>query len=92
MNHLKELIRAIPDYPKPGILFYDLTTLLKNPGGFHALVDNLCDHYAGNVVDVVVGIEARGFILLAKRLAALILPLRVGGQPRIARPRRRPTR
>jgi len=47
MNHLKELIRAIPDYPKPGILFYDLTTLLKNPGGFHALVDNLCDHYAG---------------------------------------------
>jgi len=66
MNHLKELIRAIPDYPKPGILFYDLTTLLQNPGGFHALVDNLCDHYAGNMVDAVVGIEARGFILLRR--------------------------
>src|SRR3977135_1736160 len=79
MNHLKELIRAIPDYPKPGILFYDLTTLLKNPGGFHALVDNLCDHYAGNVVDVVVGMEARGFIFapaLAYRLNAGFVPVR----------------
>ena len=44
MNHLKELIRAIPDYPKPGILFYDLTTLMQNPSGFHALVNNLCEH------------------------------------------------
>jgi len=79
MNHLKELIRAIPDYPKPGILFYDLTTLLQNPGGFHELVDNLCDHYAGNVVDAVVGIEARGFILapaLAFRLNAGFVPVR----------------
>src|SRR5437879_3937160 len=79
MNHLKELIRAIPDYPKPGILFYDLTTLLQNPGGFHALVDNLCDHYAGNMVDAVVGIEARGFILapaLAYRLNAGFVPVR----------------
>src|SRR5258708_20658733 len=79
MNHLKELIRAVPDYPKPGILFYDLTTLLQNPGGFHALVDNLCEHYAGNEVDAVVGIEARGFILapaLAFRLNAGFIPVR----------------
>src|SRR5260370_13112478 len=79
MNHLKELIRAIPDYPKPGILFYDLTTLLQNQAGFHALVDNLCDHYAGNEVDAVVGIEARGFILapaLAYRLNAGFIPVR----------------
>ncbi len=47
MNHLKELIREVPDYPKPGILFYDLTTLLKNPTAFHSLVDELCEHYEG---------------------------------------------
>ena len=79
MNHLKELIRAIPDYPKPGILFYDLTTLLKDPRGFHALVDNLCEHYVGNEVDIVVGVEARGFILapaLAFRLNAGFVPVR----------------
>jgi adenine phosphoribosyltransferase len=79
MNHLKELIRAIPDYPKPGILFYDLTTLMQNPGGFHALVNNLCEHYAGNEVDAVVGVEARGFILapaLAFRLNAGFIPVR----------------
>jgi len=44
---LKELIREVPDYPKPGILFYDLTTLLQNPAGFRSLVDMLCDHYSG---------------------------------------------
>src|SRR5260370_6947164 len=79
MDHLKALIRAIPDYPKPGILFYDLTTLLQNPAGFHELVDNLCDHYAGKSVDVVVGIEARGFIFapaLAYRLNAGFVPVR----------------
>jgi adenine phosphoribosyltransferase len=81
MNHLKELIRAIPDYPKPGILFYDLTTLLQDPRGFHELVDNLCDYYVGNDVDVdvVVGVEARGFILapaLAFRLNAGFVPVR----------------
>src|ERR1700680_3372219 len=79
MNHLKEFIREVPDYPKPGILFYDLTTLLKNPGAFHGLVDNLCEHYAGQKVDTVVGIEARGFILapaLAYRLNAGFVPVR----------------
>ncbi len=79
MNHLKELIREVPDYPKPGILFYDLTTLLKNAAGFHSLVDALCDHYAGHKVDAVVGIEARGFILapaLAYRLGTGFVPVR----------------
>ena len=78
-DHLKTLIRAIPDHPKPGILFYDLTTLLQNPAGFHELVDQLCDHYAGKSVDVVVGIEARGFIFapaLAYRLNAGFVPVR----------------
>jgi adenine phosphoribosyltransferase len=79
MNHLKELIREIPDYPKPGILFYDLTTLLRNATGFHSLVDALCNHYEGQHVDAVVGIEARGFILapaLAYRLGAGFVPVR----------------
>ena len=79
MNHLKEYIREVPDYPKPGILFYDLTTLLQHPVAFHDLVDALCAHYAGKKVDAVVGIEARGFILapaLAYRLQAGFIPVR----------------
>jgi adenine phosphoribosyltransferase len=79
MDHLKTLIREVPDYPKPGILFYDLTTLLQNPEGFHGLVDRLCGHYAGKPVDAVVGVEARGFILapaLAYRLGAGFIPVR----------------
>jgi adenine phosphoribosyltransferase len=59
MNHLKSLIREVPDYPKPGILFYDLTTLLKDKQGLHGLVDALCNHYANVQVDIVAGIEAR---------------------------------
>ncbi len=79
MNDLKKLIREVPDYPKPGILFYDLTTLLKDKQGFHALIDRLCDHYEGHTIDVVAGIEARGFIFapaLAYRLGAGFVPVR----------------
>jgi adenine phosphoribosyltransferase len=79
MDDLKKLIREIPDYPKPGILFYDLTTLLKDKNGFHSLVDKLCEHYLGRHVDVVAGIEARGFIFgpaLAYRLGAGFVPMR----------------
>jgi adenine phosphoribosyltransferase len=79
MDDLKKLIREIPDYPKPGILFYDLTTLLKDQRGFQKLVDRLCDHYADRKVDVVVGVEARGFIFapaLAYRLGAGFVPVR----------------
>jgi len=79
MDELKKLIREIPDYPKPGILFYDVTTLLKDRQGFHALVDKLCEHYSGRKVDIVAGIEARGFIFapaLAYRLGAGFVPVR----------------
>ncbi|MGH9712697.1 MAG: adenine phosphoribosyltransferase [Candidatus Acidiferrales bacterium] len=79
MDDLKKMIREIPDYPKPGILFYDLTTLLQEPRGFHSLVDQLCEHYNGRKVDVVAGIEARGFIFapaLAYRLNAGFVPVR----------------
>jgi len=79
MDDLKKMIREIPDYPKPGILFYDLTTLLQDPKGFHALVDRLCEHYNGKKVDVVAGIEARGFIFgpaLAYRMGAGFVPVR----------------
>src|SRR6516165_5349815 len=79
MNDLKKLIREVPDYPKPGILFYDLTTLLKDKKGFHALIDRLCEHYNSHTIDVVAGIEARGFIFapaLAYRLGAGFVPVR----------------
>jgi adenine phosphoribosyltransferase len=79
MNELKKLIREVPDYPKPGILFYDVTTLLKDKQGFRSLIDNLCEHYAGHTVDLVAGIEARGFIFapaLAYRLGAGFVPVR----------------
>jgi adenine phosphoribosyltransferase len=79
MEELKSLIRAIPDWPKPGILFYDLTTLLKDQRGFRKLIDQLCDHYNGKRVEVVAGIEARGFIFapaLAYRLGAGFVPVR----------------
>jgi adenine phosphoribosyltransferase len=79
MDDLKQLIREVPDYPKPGILFYDLTTLLKDKKGFRTLIDRLCKHYDGHKIDLVAGIEARGFIFapaLAYRLAAGFVPVR----------------
>jgi adenine phosphoribosyltransferase len=79
MQDLKKLIREVPDYPKPGILFYDLTTLLKDKNGFHSMIDRLCDHYQGRTIDIVAGIEARGFIFapaLAYRLGAGFVPVR----------------
>ena len=79
MEDLKKLIREIPDYPKPGILFYDITTLLKDKEGFHLMIDRLCQHYEGHHIDLVAGIEARGFIFapaLAYRLKAGFVPIR----------------
>src|SRR5881394_1133073 len=78
-DHLKELIREVPDFPKKGILFYDITTLLKDKTGFATLIDALAEHYMKNRVDIVVGIEARGFIFgpaLAYRLNAGFVPVR----------------
>lgn len=79
MNQLKTLIREIPDYPKPGILFYDITTLLKHPSGLRAVIDALRAHFAGHGIDRVVGIEARGFIFapaVAYALSAGFVPMR----------------
>jgi adenine phosphoribosyltransferase len=79
MDNLKQLIREVPGFPKPGILFYDITTLLKNPTGFRGIIDGLKDHYGGAKVDVVIGIEARGFIFapaLAYALGAGFVPVR----------------
>jgi adenine phosphoribosyltransferase len=76
---LKALIRTVPDFPKPGILFYDITTLLKDPKGFAALIDALAQYYIGKDIDLVLGIEARGFIFgpaLAYRLNAGFVPVR----------------
>jgi adenine phosphoribosyltransferase len=79
VEDLKKLIREVPDFPKPGILFYDITTLLKDPVGLHGAVDALANHYVGRKIDRVVGIEARGFIfapMVAYRLNAGFVPVR----------------
>jgi adenine phosphoribosyltransferase len=80
---LKKLIREVPDFPKPGILFYDITTLLKDKLGLAALIDALAEHYIGKEVDLVLGMEARGFIFapaLAYRLNAGFVPVRKPGK------------
>lgn len=79
MLDLKKLIREVPDFPKPGILFYDITTLLKDPAGLAGVIDGLKDHYLHLQVDVVLGIEARGFIFapaLAYAMGAGFVPVR----------------
>lgn len=83
MDALKQKIRAIPDFPKPGILFYDLTTLLRDPEGFRQAIDAMCEPYAKGSVDLIVGIESRGFILgaaMADRLGAGFVPVRKLGK------------
>lgn len=80
---LKALVRTVPDFPKPGILFYDITTLLKDQAGFAQMIDALAAHYIGKDVDLVLGIEARGFIFgpaLAYRLNAGFVPVRKPGK------------
>jgi adenine phosphoribosyltransferase len=82
-DSLKEKIRHIPDFPKPGILFYDITTLLRDADGFKQVVDVLVQPYETSRVDLVVGIESRGFILggaVADRLGAGFCPVRKPGK------------
>ncbi len=82
-EHLKKLIREVPDFPKKGILFYDITTLLKDKVGFATLIDALSEHYLGKDIDLVLGMEARGFIFgpaLAYRLNAGFVPVRKPGK------------
>ncbi|HTM49675.1 MAG TPA: adenine phosphoribosyltransferase [Bryobacteraceae bacterium] len=79
MENLKPLIREVPDFPKPGILFYDITTLLKEPAGLKGVIDAFKEHYKSAGVDLVIGIEARGFIFasaLAYALGAGFVPVR----------------
>lgn len=79
MDQLKKLIREVPDFPKAGINFYDITTLLKHPDGLRQTVDALAAEYEGEKVDTVIGVEARGFIfapVLAYHLGAGFVPVR----------------
>jgi adenine phosphoribosyltransferase len=80
---LKQHIRHVPDFPKAGILFYDITTLLRDRHGYRSAIDQLSSPYAGQPIDLVVGIESRGFILgaaVAERLGAGFVPIRKPGK------------
>ena len=80
---LKSRIREVPDFPKPGINFYDITTLLRDPEGFKTAIESLSAPFAGAGIDIVVGIESRGFILggaVADRLGAGFCPIRKPGK------------
>ena len=83
MNHVRDAIRTIPDYPKPGIMFRDVTTLLGDASAFRAAVDAMVFPHAGSKIDKVAGIEARGFILggaVAHQLSVGFLPVRKTGK------------
>jgi len=83
MQALKDRIRHVPDFPKPGILFYDVTTLLRDPTGFRLAIDALSQPYYGRGISLVVGIESRGFILgsaVADRIGAGFIPVRKVGK------------
>ena len=83
MDNLKSKIRHVPDFPKPGILFYDITTLLQDPLGFREAIDAVAAPFEGKEIDLVVGIESRGFIFgaaVAERLRAGFVPVRKPGK------------
>lgn len=83
MDTLKQKIRHVPDFPKPGILFYDITTLLRDREGFRMVIDSLSSPFEGRGIDLVVGIESRGFILggaVADRIGAGFVPVRKLGK------------
>ncbi|HYE66259.1 MAG TPA: adenine phosphoribosyltransferase [Pyrinomonadaceae bacterium] len=83
MDDLKALIREVPDFPKPGINFYDITTLLKRPEGLRRTVDGLAAQFEGAQVETIIGIEARGFIFapaLAYQMGAGFVPVRKPGK------------
>ena len=79
MEELRNLIREVPDFPKPGINFYDITTLLKDPDGLEMTIDAMTEQCRGLQVDTVIGIESRGFIFgapLAYQLGTGFIPVR----------------
>jgi len=83
MKNFKDLIRDIPDFPVKGIIFKDITTLLKNPEGFKDAIDSLCKPYKDSKIDVIVGIESRGFIFggaMAVQLGTKFVPIRKKGK------------
>jgi len=83
LAYVRELVRDIPDFPAPGILFRDITPLLANPKAFHIVLDLMAHRFVGEHVDAVVGIESRGFIFggaLAARLNASFVPVRKPGK------------
>ena len=80
---LAKMIRDVPDFPKEGILFKDITTLIKEPQAFREVIDRLADHYAGQEIDLVVAVEARGYIFgapIAYKLGAGFVPVRKEGK------------
>ncbi len=80
---IKSLIRTIPNHPKPGVQFRDITTLLKDPAGFRTVIDLFVQRYAGKSIDKIAGIEARGFIIgaaLAHALGVGFVPIRKAGR------------
>src|SRR6187397_3602468 len=82
-EELRAKIREVPDFPKPGILFYDITTLLKDAGAYKEAIDQMLEPYAGEAIDVVVGMESRGFIFsapMAYQLDAGLVPVRKLGK------------
>src|SRR5580765_6958289 len=93
MEQLKQKIRHVPDFPKAGILFYDITTLLRDAAGFRTAIDSLIVPFKNGNIDLVVGMESRGFIfgsVVADRLGAGFVPVRkVGKLP--SKTRRQPT-
>ncbi len=83
LAHVRSFIRDIPDFPKPGILFKDITPLLANPRAFHIVLDSLAHRFIGEHIDAIVGVDARGFIFggaLAARLNASFVPARKPGK------------
>jgi adenine phosphoribosyltransferase len=82
-EHLKSKIRSVPDFPKAGILFYDITTLLQDPAGFRLAIDSLSTPFKDQGIELVVGIESRGFIFgsaVADRIGAGFSPVRKPGK------------
>jgi adenine phosphoribosyltransferase len=83
MDALKKVIREVPDYPKKGILFYDITTLVKDPKAFAQALDAMCQRYIGQEIDAVVGVESRGFIFgaaMAYRMGTGFIMIRKPGK------------
>ena len=83
MDYLKKKIRTIPDFPKQGILFRDITTLLADPEAFNSVIDLFVEHFQKEQIDLVIGIESRGFIIgapLSLRLSKSFIPVRKAGK------------